>query len=384
MHILVLNYEYPPLGGGGGIACKKYAEGWVRLGHEVTVVTSHFMDLPFDCIEDGIRVIRVPVWGRKDMAAASITSMLSYSLSGFFSFLTKRIKFDIVNTHFSFPTGPLGALIAFFRRKPNVLMVYGADIHDPSRFSPNDSKVLTRINSFLLNQASAVVAESEDIKGWANKFYTFGNDIRIIKLPYSLVAFDSTGWESLGLAPDKTYLVSVGRLVKRKGFGNLLEALAMIEDKSIESLIVGDGPERETLCAQIDKLGLQRRVHLLGHVSNEKKFQYLENSDAFVLSSDHEGFGIVLQEAMQVGLPIVSTNQGGQTDFLTDDRNALLVPPRDPVALAGAIKRICCDGELRRRMGIANRETLKSFDQMTICKEYIEIFEEVLSADTKL
>ncbi|WP_269849835.1 glycosyltransferase [Methanosarcina horonobensis] len=63
----------------------------------------------------------------------------------------------------------------------------------------------------------------------------------------------------------------------------------------------------------------------LGFVSETKKFQYLQNSDVYVLSSLHEGFGIVLQEAMQVGLPIISTDSGGQVDFIKEGKNGILL-----------------------------------------------------------
>ena len=92
-----------------------------------------------------------------------------------------------------------------------------------------------------------------------------------------------------------------------------------------------------------------------------------------MLSSLHEGFGIVLQEAMQVGLPIVSTNIGGQTDFLVEGENALLMSPEKPEAMSKAIARLLCDAGLRDRMATKNKQDVGKFDVKEICQQYLNV-----------
>ena len=120
--------------------------------------------------------------------------------------------------------------------------------------------------------------------------------------------------------------------------------LALLED-DIHGIIIGEGPERGYLEDLIVELSLEDRISLAGNVDEERKFQYLSAADVFVLSSVHEGFGIVIQEAMQTGITIVATNNGGQTDLITNGENGYLVPIENPHALAYAVQHALSKGK---------------------------------------
>ena len=123
MRILFCNYEYPPLGGGGGVVMAALARQLARR-HEVTVLTSRAGDLARARSDDqGVRVVRVPVFFRRQLAVANFPSMLAYLPSGFVRGLSlRRAAFDVINTHFVVPTGPLGHALARWHRLPNVLV----------------------------------------------------------------------------------------------------------------------------------------------------------------------------------------------------------------------------------------------------------------------
>ena len=111
-------------------------------------------------------------------------------------------------------------------------------------------------------------------------------------------------------------------------------------------------------------------------MSEEKKFRYLSISDIYVLSSLHEGFGICLLEAMYCGLPIVSTNNGGQTDFLVEGENALMVPIEDSEAIADKILEMLKNKDLRGKMIENNIKDIRKYDIENVAMKYEKLFEQ--------
>src|SRR5664279_4466783 len=106
MRILFLNYEYPPLGGGGGVVMAALARELART-HAVTVLTSGGLGLPSEALEGGVRVLRVPVFFRRELAVANFPSMLAYLPMAALRAWRERLRgqFDVINTHFVVPTG---------------------------------------------------------------------------------------------------------------------------------------------------------------------------------------------------------------------------------------------------------------------------------------
>jgi glycosyltransferase involved in cell wall biosynthesis len=378
LRILLFCYEYPPLGGGGGVGARKYAEAWVRQGHAVTVVTGGGRDCPSKEEINGVDVRRVLTPRRKDPGTTSFPCMASYLLSGILFLLRHRshlARHHIINTHFSLPTGPLGWTAGRLLGLPQVLTIVGGDIYDPTkRTSPHRIGLLRAINRFLAHQADKVVAISSDTASRARNLNGIRRPIKIINYGFQpSPSLERMEPPSPAMADGPFKLVAVGRLVPRKGFDYLLAAVAALPP-NVSLTIVGDGPEREKLLAQAKELGIAERVRLAGFLQGPDVSRTLTESHCFVLSSIHEGLGIVVQEAMYAGLPIVSTNNGGQLDLLTHGRNALLVEPQDPVALARAIERLRLAPELATGMGLRNREDLRVLRMDRNSAQYIDLF----------
>lgn len=158
------------------------------------------------------------------------------------------------------------------------------------------------------------------------------------------------------------------RLDPIKGIDDLIDALALARDLPLHLLLFGTGPSRDNLQRKAEALGLCDAVTFVGYTDNAA--WWFKRLDAFVFPSHSENHSIVLLEAMRVGLPIIATDVGGNGESVRDGKEALLVPPRDPQALAAAIHRIVADSELRQWLGAnARRRFLEEFTEKKMKNE---------------
>jgi len=158
-------------------------------------------------------------------------------------------------------------------------------------------------------------------------------------------------------------LLSVGRLVARKGFDAVLDAVGALRTQfpGLKYVVLGDGPERPRLQDRAASLGLTDRVVMLGRADDAMKWAAYERCDLFVMpnralgGADWEGFGIVFVEAARAGRAVVAGNSGGVADAVTNGETGLLVDPEDPKALRSALEMLLRDDHQRQRMGAAAR-----------------------------
>lgn len=386
MKILLANYEYPPLGGGGGVASADLARELAKR-HEITVITSQGLGLPEERIEDGVRVLRVPVMGRDKKSVASMLSMASYLPLAIRAGrrLLKEQSFDIINSQFVIPTSPVGHYFAHLSKLPHVVTIHGGDVYDPSKFSsPHNHLPLRFAVRQLLKRADAVIGSSHNVIQNMRVFY--GHDIYTIRIPLGINLPEENGIadrEKYGLSEDDFVFVTVGRLVSRKNIGDLIKMTNMLKHRKVHLLIMGTGPEREKLEALVAEYGIQNQVHFLGFVSDEEKPRVLRMADAYAMASTHEGFGLVFLEAMACGLPVVCYDYGGQTDFLKNDETGYVVPLGSVDRFAAACSRLIDNEELRKKMGDHNREVVKRYTIDTHARAYEDLFEEMIRKHQK-
>lgn len=179
--------------------------------------------------------------------------------------------------------------------------------------------------------------------------------------------------------PGRGRLVAVGRLVAQKGFDLLIEAWSRIADRHPDwSLTIwGEGPDRDVLEAQRDRLGLSGRVHLPG--LTERPGQWTEEADVFVLSSRFEGWGLVVGEAMAAGIPTVAFDcDFGPAEMIDHGRTGLLVPPGDAAALADTLDQMLGDDALRGKLGPAGQQAMKRFTPEAVVEHWIDLAGELL------
>jgi glycosyltransferase involved in cell wall biosynthesis len=274
--------------------------------------------------------------------------------------LTTRVQFDVINAQFAVPSGLPAALVARLRSIPFVLSFIGGDLYDPSKgVSPHRHPILRWLIRRIAAQATVATAISEDTKRRARELHSVTLPIEVTHIGLVPRKFGTASRAQLKLPEAAQLAVTVGRLIPRKGYRELLAAWADVPEAHLA--IIGDGPLRDELTSLAESLGITDRVRLLGYQSEEIKAQVLRAADYYVSAAQHEGFGIVFLEAMAAGLPIVATNNGGHTDFLTTQRNALLVPPGNKEELVKALARLTADTNLQTSMAAANKEDVREF-----------------------
>lgn len=376
MKILIINFEYPPLGGGGGVATRDFAEQ-LASRHSVHVITTAFKDLPRFEFSEGVTIHRVRVVGRSKLPTASLASLLSFVPAALVAGwrLCRHVSFDVINGQFVVPSGIPAMMLAKIFDIPFVVSFIGGDIYDPSKgVSPHRSVFLRFVIRFIARQAKAATAISSDTKRRAQTLHGVTLPITVTPLGIKAAPIIPKSRAELRLPAEALVAVTVGRLIPRKGYEQLMRVWSKIPNAHL--VIIGDGPLIEQLQQQRARLGLVERVHLVGFVPEAIKMSLLAAANLYISASTHEGFGLVFLEAMHAGLPIVATNNGGQTDFLRDGYNALLVPPENDEALAQATARLLDDEGLRERLSAHNKETVTRFYIDETCQK----FEAVLQA----
>jgi len=382
MRLLVCNFEYPPLGGGGGVVTAALVRALARR-HEVTVLTSRAFDLPPVSFDGRIRVVRVPTLFRKELSVASFASMFTYLASACMRApgLCRRAGFDAVNTHFVVPTGPVGQWIADCSRIPNVLSLHGGDLYDPSkRLSPHRHRWLRGPVKSMLRRADTVVANSTSTAAHVRNTYGVDRDVNVVPLGIErppVVAGASRSY--FGIPEDVFVAVTIGRLIPRKQTGQLVRAVARSGIANAHLLVIGDGPEAKEIGRIAGELGIAERVKLLGFVSEEDKFRALAVADVFASTSEHEGFGLVFVEALASGLPIVCYDAGGQTDFLASGENGYVIELGDETAFTAALRSLAGSVDQRRAIGVANRCKAKSYFIERCAEQYEAILERAVA-----
>lgn len=191
---------------------------------------------------------------------------------------------------------------------------------------------------------------------------------------------------------DAPVVLAVGRFVEKKGYDTLVEAAALLRDRGVRfrCVLVGErGEDSDRIAALVAARGLGDVVTMHGPVAQEELVDWYARSTVFVLpcqvmaDGDRDGIPNVLVEAMAMGIAPVSTDVSGIPELIDPERNGLLVPPRDPAALADAIARLCDDAGLRRRLGAAARRTVvERFDARMTTRALVGLFEASLAGET--
>jgi glycosyltransferase involved in cell wall biosynthesis len=202
----------------------------------------------------------------------------------------------------------------------------------------------------------AMLAELGLAEETAERLHVVPNGVRLPSLPDDAERADARA--ELGVAPDAVLILASGRMTEQKNFGDLLVALAGMDQTPApwRCLIAGDGPLHGDLVAQAAGLGLTDRVSLPGHLTDIERV--VAAADIFCLPSRWEGRPLALLEAMAAGLPVVASAIASVSELVEDGRVGYLCQPGDTAGLARALGDLLADPELRHRLGAAGRTAI--------------------------
>ena len=356
MRILIINSEYPPIGGGAGNASAHIAARFAHMGHEIIVLTSRFGELPHLERHGNLTLHRIPSL-RQQQDRSNPLEQLVFLLSASLWTLgmVPRFKPHATLAFFGVPSGAIAWLLKKVFGIPYIISLRGGDVPG---FRPYDfrhhHKILAPFLHLIWRDASAVVANSNGLRALANIFDA-RFDIHIIPNGVDLQEYAT---ERRAWSPPR--LLSVGRLVHQKGLDLAMSALAQLKELEWQWCIAGDGPQINALRSLANEFGIQDRVIFPGWRSHAELVECYKASNLLLFPSRHEGMPNVVLEAMASGLPVIASRIAGNEELVLDGETGLLFPSEDVEALCVALRTLLTDTSQRQVMGNASRRRVQA------------------------
>jgi glycosyltransferase involved in cell wall biosynthesis len=383
----MLTSSYPRFPGDGAAPfIRSIAEALTNLGHAVAVVAPYDTSVATKTATSSVLLYRFryvwpPQWhivghGRslvddRRLRQMAILLLPLYVLVALFSVLVTSVQqqADWLQAHWLLPNGPIIALVAWIQRKPFIVSLHGSD-----GFVARRNKVFATVARWTLRRATLVTACSPELRDIAlalgaeprrTQVWLYGVNTHLFR---PAVDMRSTYRKHWGWTDDDKVIVAAGRLVSKKGFGVLLEAMLPILNKkaSARLAIAGAGPLRHVLEQQACSAGIAARVQFTGQIAWDEMHMFLAAADVFALpsvrdeSGNMDGLPTIALEAMACGLPVVASRLGGIPMVLEHGRSGYLVAARDSAALAKALLTLLCNDEQRRQCGLAARKVTET------------------------
>ena len=375
MRLLILTYEFPPLGGGAGNAAAELVRSLGdRPDLEVVVVTSSMgeYEVAKQTFTPNSTIYYLPIGKNKgNIHFQTNAELLKYSWAchRFLKKLLKTESFDHCHAHM---TVPAGVNAWWFRKRvPYLVSLQGSDVPGYSVRFKRLYTVLTPIIHHVWKAATHVVSNSTGLRELALESAP-QQPVDVIPNGIDRELF-SAGDEGV-VKNDKLHVICVGRLIERKGLWELVKGFRTVlnEMPNTHLDLVGTGILDEPLKQWIHEHDLADDVTLHGPVEHDVVPQLLRRSALFVLPSHAEGMSNALLEGMACGLPVVVTETGGTRELI--EGNGLVVPKESPEALSQAILEILSDDKKRGEMVQASLRIAESFSWDTMARKYMDLY----------
>lgn len=377
MNILLINYEYPPIGGGAATATAAIAGQLAFLGHDVTVLTSRFRDLKGEVREGEIRVVRCPAI-RKCPDRSNIAEMLSFLISAalMLGSVIQRHRIEAAIVFFSFPCGPLG-LRGLKWGVPYVISLRGGDV--PGNEAALDSlhRLLQPLRRFIFRRSVAVVANSPGLKEMSERADPFS--VRVIPNGVDTDFFSPDDRPKDPAHRPFSFLFA-GRFQTQKNLFYLLDHVAALKRAGAGPFvlhIVGNGPLHDALRSHEANLGIRDCIVWHGWIDRDRLRELYRHTDCFVNPSLYEGMPNVVLEAMACGLPVIASRVAGNDTVVRHGETGWLFNLGTPDAFYLLLREMMADPGRAKGMGEKGRfRVMRDFSWRTVAQAYADVFSE--------
>jgi glycosyltransferase involved in cell wall biosynthesis len=371
LRVLMLNYEFPPLGGGSATETQGLLDQLSRdPTFEVDLVTSSIAGFRREAYARNTTIHHVPIGKSDNLQYQTVRELLAYSWQAY-SYsraLMSRKRFDLCHAYFGIPCG----LIAMFLGLPYLVRLQGADVPGPDkRFALMDAVLFKRLSRLVWRRARHVVANSPGLRTRALATSP-DQRIRVIANGVDTEVFRPAArtWHTLRV-------LSVARLAAGKGLRYLVEALGELRGEDVSLTLVGSGPEERNLRALARASGAGN-VTFAGAVRHEHIAEYYRQADVFVLPSLSEGLSNAVLEALACGLPLLLTSAEGTVQLLRDGWNGCVIRKRSAADIAECLRRYLQDPGTLRLHGGHSREVAQSVSWAGIVDSYRRLYRQMV------
>lgn len=377
MRIALLNSCYWPDVGGAELFAHEIAARLVRDGHQVDVFAQKQ-----DENRPGFEVFEgVPVH-RMARRATGTRSVFPLWMVWQVTAHHHRLPYDIIHSVGETMPGLAGALSKELTHRPFLVTIQGGILQRGFTSHWRDGLARRWVGGCLrrANRVHAIsrtlAAAAEDLGASQVVVIPNGVDEALFR-PFDKVKLRAEH----GILPRQKVVVTVCRLIPRKGVKYALQAAALVarDIPDLRMIVIGEGPQRTELERLISELQIEDRVDLKGWVQHDRLPEYLSLADVFVSTPDFEGLGIVFIEALACGVPTIGSNVGGIPDIIQDGHNGVLVAPGDVPALARALTRVLGDEALCHRFGQEGQNTVRArFRWESVYQQVTALYTELL------
>jgi L-malate glycosyltransferase len=371
----MLNYEFPPIGGGAGNAhlclLKQYAKS---ADLSVDVLTSAPKPgLTTEQLAENVTIYKVGI-NKKNLHYWRKSEVICWLIKSHFYYkkLLHRNNYDLVHAFFGLPTGWLCYRTA--KKIPYIISLRGSDVPGQHARLKLDYKILAPVFKAIWKNAAALVACSEGLKNRALKFLPTAS-IDVIPNGVDLEKFHPLDNKPKS---DTLKLITVGRLSVTKRLDLLIDAVEILHKQKhkIHLTIAGGGSLQDSLTQIVKQKNLTGSIEFTGRIEPQVMPQLYRQSDIFVSATMQEGMSNAMLEAMASALPIITTPCEGIEELIKD--NGIVVEPQTPQAIANAVKSIISDKTVYEKMSAAARNLAQNFNWQTVAQDYLNLYKNIL------